>query len=155
MTTYTAIVQENHEDFDLLYSNNYILQLAKSVLGSGAHPTFNIIFKSIPLAPNMNISWRTQYALNWTTTIPSQGNQLTVMGPWQPCDLGQSFDLGIDGSWTSNQGNPHVDPKSLNIGRNGFSTAVNVVIGVQNPEANGYTPVYHALLAMHLVFKLI
>lgn len=146
-TTYQAFVWETKEDIDRLQSSKYNLQVAKSVANPDGKPSFNVIYASHILGPNMSVSWTTQYGLNWTTDIPDPGAKVTYSGHWQPCSLGQSFDIDDDGFFVENDNNPDARDDSLNIGSNNYGDpdGVNIIIGVQDSKGD-WNPVcgYHA-----------
>ncbi|KFG85441.1 hypothetical protein MANI_114830 [Metarhizium anisopliae] len=98
MTT-TLVIQESSADLKWLTHNHYSLQVAKSVSYPGDQPQFNVVYRSHKLAPHMTVSWTPQYGLNWTTQMPARGAQVVNSGNWQPCDLGQSYNLTSDGEW--------------------------------------------------------
>lgn len=106
MTT-TLVIQESSADLKWLTHNHYSLQVAKSVSYPGDQPQFNVVYRSHKLAPHMTVSWTPQYGLNWTTQMPARGAQVVNSGNWQPCDLGQSYNLTSDGEWVINNDDPH------------------------------------------------
>jgi len=142
MTTYTTITQEQNSDLDLLSQNNFQLQVAKSVSSPNGPATYNVVYQSKFLANNMDVAWTTVYGLNWTTNVPASGAQVVYSGEWQQCSLGSSYDLNQEGEWVPNQNDPNADPKSLNVGSNGYQTAVNVIVGVQDPTTLEWTPIW-------------
>ena len=139
--TYTVIVQEDDASLGTLGGNHYNLQVAKSVSTPNGPPSFNVVYKSAFLANTMSVAWNTTYGLNWVTNIPSPGTVVTYSGKWQQCSLGDSYDLNTSGQWIPNQNNPNADPNSLNVGSNGYQTAVHIIVGVQDPVSQGWTPV--------------
>ncbi|KAL4724247.1 hypothetical protein ACLX1H_008860 [Fusarium chlamydosporum] len=132
MSTYTAVTQQGPSDLESLAENGFQLQVALSVAGSDANPSFNVVYQSPPLAPNMNVSWTTNYGLNWTTEPVRPGTQVIYAGNWQSCGLGESYNLDNVGDWVPEQNNPNANPKALNVGKSGYGTGVNIVVGVQD-----------------------
>ncbi|EFY97022.1 hypothetical protein X797_007509 [Metarhizium robertsii] len=143
MTT-TLYIQESSADLKWLTHNNYSLQVAKSVSSPGAHskPTFNVVYQSQKLAPSMNVSWTPQYGLNWTTQMPASGAQVVYSGNWQPCDLGQSYNLTSDGEWIINNDDPNKDSMSVNVGLNGYPGPVNIIVGILDPNTNIWQAIF-------------
>ncbi|EKJ69008.1 hypothetical protein NXS19_011316 [Fusarium pseudograminearum] len=141
MTTYTAYTQEGPTDIKALGTENYQLQVAKSVAGSDGKPSFNVVYSSHFLAPNMTVSWSVNYGLNWTAGIPNKGEKVEYGGVWQSCALGDSFNLDQGGEWITNQNNPKAKPDALNVGKNGYQIAVNIIVGVQD-ESGNYKPIW-------------
>ncbi|KAM3436722.1 hypothetical protein NHJ13734_004964 [Beauveria thailandica] len=128
----TIVVQEGTEDLDFLSQNHYNLQVAKGVSAPGGEPKFNVVYDSEILGPNMTVEWTPKYGINWTTKIPNPGVHVTYTGRWQPCDLGDSYDLTDTGGWIINNNDPHRDESSVNVGKNGYATAVHVIVGILN-----------------------
>jgi len=82
--TYNPVVQEDDSDLGTLGNNSYQLQVAKCVASPpGSPPIFNVVYASALLAPNMSVSWQTQYGLNWSTKIPAKGAKVEYFGRWQ------------------------------------------------------------------------
>ena len=69
----------------------------------------------------MQVSYFTQYGLNWTTEMPSPGSAIVLSGSWQPYSLGQSFDLNRNGFGVASGINSYAEKESLNIGSNDYS----------------------------------
>lgn len=141
MATYKAKVQETNADLDILFKEKYNLQVAKSVSSPSGNPSFNVVFRSTFLANNMSVAWTMTYGLNWATEIPTPGADVEFGGQWQQCNPGQSFDLNDRGQWVPNQKNPDADENSLNVGKNGYPSDVNILVGVKDPKTNSWTPV--------------
>lgn len=142
MTT-SLTIQESQADLEFLSKNNYNLQVAKAVSAPGGKPTFNVVYKSKSLAPNMTVSWSPTYGLNWATEIADPGAQVVYAGNWQACELGQSYDLTSVGEWVINNKDPNKDANSVNVGNNGYPQAVNIVVGILNPETQTWEAVCH------------
>lgn len=82
--TYNPVVQEDESDLKTLGSQDYQLQVAKCVANPpDTPPTFNVVYASKMLAPNMDVSWQTQYGLNWSTNVPAKGAKVEYSGFWQ------------------------------------------------------------------------
>ncbi|GAB1311889.1 hypothetical protein MFIFM68171_02099 [Madurella fahalii] len=109
MTTYTVTVQEHSNDLNILLNNQYQLQVAKSVSSPKGDPIFKVVYTSNMLAPNMNISWKVQYGLNWATKVPAPGAKVEYSGVWQACGAGQSYNLNSVGEWVVNDNDPNAD----------------------------------------------
>lgn len=134
-TVWNATIQENNNDLETLSKNKYQLQVAKSVSSPGSKPKFNVVYKSQTIVANVDVYWTTQYGLNWTTSIPNPGAEITFAGVWQLCELGQSCDHIAFGGWALSNDNPHKDENSLNVGVNCYQP-VNIVVGTQDPKTN-------------------
>ncbi|KAH0592959.1 hypothetical protein MHUMG1_09205 [Metarhizium humberi] len=141
MTT-TLVIQESSADLKWLTQNDYSLQVAKSVSYPGAQPKFNVVYQSKSLSPTMTVSWTPQYGLNWTTQMPANGAQVVYSGNWQPCDLGQSYNLTSDGEWVINNNDPHKDAMSVNVGLNGYPGPVNIMVGILDPNNNTWQAIF-------------
>ena len=141
MTTYTVNVQETQPSIETLSNDKYNLQVAKSVSSPSASPSFNVVYSSAFLGPNMSVSWTVQYGLNWTTNVPAPAAQVTYSGVWQACSAGQSYNLDPAGEWVVNDKDPNAKQDSLNVGSNGYQEPVNIIVGVQNPETQDWAPV--------------
>ncbi|KAF4334657.1 splicing factor 3b [Fusarium beomiforme] len=142
MTTYTIITQQGRTELATLSGQNYQLQVAKSVSSPSGQPSFNMVYQSQFLGPNMEVQWTTTYGLNWTTNIPSAGSTVVYSGDWQQCNLGDSYDLNSVGEWVPNQNNPNSKSNSLNIGKNNYQEAVNVIVGVQDASTGHWKPIW-------------
>ncbi|KID84364.1 hypothetical protein MGU_08450 [Metarhizium guizhouense ARSEF 977] len=141
MTT-SLTIQESPADLEFLSKNNYNLQVAKAVSAPGGKPTFNVVYKSKSLAPNMTVSWSPTYGLNWATEVADPGAQVVYAGNWQACELGQSYDLTSVGEWVINNKDPNKDANSVNVGNNGYPQAVNIVVGILNPETQSWEAIF-------------
>lgn len=141
--TYNVIVQEYQEDLVILNGNKYLLQVAKSISSPGGTAGFNVVYQSQILGPNMSVSWSESYALNWSTQIAAPGSEVVYSGSWKPCAIGASFDLDSNGFFQPNPNNPNADKNSLNVGKNNYAVAVNIIVGVQDPRNPGkFTPIW-------------
>lgn len=130
----TAItVQEKTDDLKSLSNSHYNLQVAKSVSSPGSKALFNVVYDSKDLVPNMEVSWTQQYGINWTTEIASPGAKVIYTGNWQACNLGDSYNLTSVGEWEINNDDPHKDKDSVNVGLNGYTQPVNIIVGIQDP----------------------
>ncbi|KAM0546262.1 hypothetical protein ACHAPJ_010945 [Fusarium lateritium] len=136
MTTSKIFIQQGPSTLRALASNGYQLHVAKSVSGPSGTPSFNTVYQSQFISPNIEIQWTTIYGLNWTTSVSAPGAQVTIGGNWQQCSLGDSYDLDSFGEWVANQGNPSAKSNSLNVGKNGFQEPVNIIVGVQDPTGD-------------------
>ena len=140
-TTYTVEVDERHHDREKLLANNYKLQIAK-VVATDSTSTANVVFDSRHIAPTMNVSWDTQYGINFVERIPKKGLKVVAGGTWQACGFGQSYDLDKDGGWIPNNDNPEAKSNGLNVGTNEWTGGgVHVVVGTQDPDTLAWSPV--------------
>ncbi|KAJ4251400.1 hypothetical protein NW762_011382 [Fusarium torreyae] len=130
MTTSKIIIQQGSSSLRALANNGYQLHVAKSVSGPSGTPSFNMVYQSQSISPNIEIQWTATYGLNWTTSVSAPGAQVTISGNWQQCNLGDSYDLDSSGEWVADQSNPSAKSNSLNVGKNGFQEPVNIIIGV-------------------------
>lgn len=141
MPTYAAIIEEGPEDLNILRKSDINLHVAKLISSPAGPPTFNVVYTSTALERLTIVAWNTEYGLNWTTNVPAPGAEFPCSGNWQPCDLGSSYDLTDEGEWTWSDGNLHADRESANIGENGYTSGVNIIVGVQDPFTLEWTPV--------------
>ena len=142
MSIYIPVLQEYKADIDILSSHDFNLYAAKSVSSLGGKPTFNVVYSSKALRPEMSIPWIMQYGLNWITEIPVPSAAVQYSGSWQACSIGQSFDLDKAGYWVVSNKNLNADKQSLNVGSNEY-TAVNIVVGVQDRDTKRWAPLGH------------
>lgn len=80
MVTKLIVVQESERDLRSLRQSHFELHFAQAV--AGGSDDFTVIWRSLGLAPNMQISWTPKYALNWTAEIPAPGIKVRVGGIW-------------------------------------------------------------------------
>ncbi|KAM3499373.1 hypothetical protein MY10362_007368 [Beauveria mimosiformis] len=140
----TVHVQERSEDLDLLKQNHYNILVAKSVSAPGGSPNFNVVFKSASIAPNMAISWKARYGLNWSTGIPNPGAAVQYGGKWHECKVGESYDLSSVGQWEKNNNNANQNPLSLNVGKNNYDTGVHIIVGMYNEDNKVWQAIFVA-----------
>jgi len=140
-TTTTVSVQETSGDLAALQKNHYWLQVAKSVATSDGTETFKVVFSSSSLGPNMNVAWTETFGLNWVSKVPAPGANVTFGGDWQACAIGESFDLNDVGIWEKNLNDTHASNSSVNVGNNGFTSAVNIIVGIQGSD-NAWNPIF-------------
>ncbi|KAM3462439.1 hypothetical protein MY5147_009826 [Beauveria neobassiana] len=126
----TLIIQEGTQDLKDLAKNHYNLQVAKAVSAPGGTARFNVVYASKSLAPNMSVEWGANYGINWTTEVPNPGATVTYTGRWQACKLGESYDLTETGGWEINNNDPHKDNSSVNVGKNGYTKPIHVIMFV-------------------------
>ncbi|OAA46745.1 hypothetical protein BBO_03300 [Beauveria brongniartii RCEF 3172] len=141
----TVHVQERGEDLELLKQNNYNILVAKSVSAPGGSPRYNVVFKSASLAPNMAISWKSRYGLNWTTKIPNPGAAVQYGGKWHECNIGESYNLSNIGQWEKNNTNDANSNKdSLNVAKNNYDRGVHIIVGMYNEENDIWQAIFIA-----------
>lgn len=140
-TTTTVTVQETGGDLTSLQTSHYWLQVAKSVATSDGTETFNVVFSSSSLGPNMNVAWTETFGLNWVSKIPAPGANVTFGGDWQACAIGDSYDLNNVGIWEKNFNDTHASNSSVNVGNNGFTSAVSIIVGIQGSN-NAWNPIF-------------
>ncbi|EGU87815.1 hypothetical protein FOPG_07026 [Fusarium oxysporum f. sp. conglutinans race 2 54008] len=144
MTTYTTHTQESTAvggALTILGNENYQLQLAKSVTNSSGSVTYNMVYQSQLLAPDMEIQWTANYGLNWAANSPNPGATVNYAGNWQPCAAGESYDLNNVGAWVPNQSNPNAKPNCLNVGNNDYGESVYISVRVQDASGN-WSPIW-------------
>jgi len=141
MTTYDVIVESPPADRNALENNKYLLQVARSVSSLGKPAKFNVVFQTKPPKLISYLSLVDRYGLNWVSRVPASGAEVKVEGNWQAVQLGDSYDLTDRGLWAPSSKNPNADLHSLNVGKNENTSAVHVVVGVQNPDTQIWTPV--------------
>lgn len=136
-------VFEDAYERDYLGSNNLYFNIAKSVTTGDGSTTFNTIWQSKGIAPNISIQWNAVYALNWTAEAPSVGASVTLAGEWQLCNKGQSFDIDPNGGWIPSATAPV--PGFLCVGSVNYKfpdvDGIHIVVGVQN-KAGGYDRIF-------------
>ncbi|KAK0543484.1 hypothetical protein OC845_006103 [Tilletia horrida] len=135
---------ESAEDYRVLSDGGYTLNVAKKVVGTSGRSS-NVIWKTLPLTPRLEVSWKAKYALCWTVQCPTEGDAFSVLGTWQPCDFGESYDLSEDGLWQ-----PSIivgDQTHLNVGEVLFkypdhSGGIHIVIGIMDAITKRYEAIY-------------
>lgn len=137
----TIVIEEGTEDRKFLHENHYSVQVSKGVSSPGGEVKFNVVYHSKKLSPSMTISWVPKYGLNWTSDMPNKGSKVTYTGRWQPCELGQSYNLTDTGGWEINNADPNKDPLAVNVGKNGYSESVNIVVGILNEDTGAWQAV--------------
>ncbi len=137
---------ESEVDAQLISSNGWQLQVAKSVAtaSSAGKPVYNIIWQSQGAAPITQISWTEEYALGWTAAVPSDGVRVSILGKWQPCNKGETYDINNLGFWerSSKPG----EPGWLGVGEIKYSypkvLGIHIVVGVKNAMTGRFEPIY-------------
>ncbi|KAM7192655.1 hypothetical protein V8F33_008266, partial [Rhypophila sp. PSN 637] len=143
--TRTLTWYESKIDNDAIKANNWKFQIAKLVATSpNVPPTYNIVWQSKATAPATTLSWKVQYALGWTADAPSDGVTVRITGNWQPCNLGESYDIDTDGYWASS---PTAGEQGwLNVGKIYYSypgvQGIHIVVGVWNIKTASYDPIF-------------
>ena len=141
MVTYEVIVQERPEpDLKYLGDNDYNLAVAKSVADSDGKSTFNTIYDSRFLAPNMDIRWTTTYGVNFSLDVPTKGAKVTYAGLWQECGAGDGYILDKNGVWKPNTGDKNNKKDYLNV-LNHYTKDACIIIGTQDPNSLEWQPV--------------
>lgn len=140
MDTRKIDVWESPYDLGKLSMDRQSLCVAKSVTDSMGKVTFNMIWQSTNLSPRMSVSWISQYALNWTLSVPDPGVQVTIGGMWQRCERGQIFDIDMAGVFQ-----PSLNPPKagfLNIGTSSYpgASGIHIIVGMMN-LSGGFDPV--------------
>ena len=138
---YSVTVNQPLANAKLLGNNNYNLHIAKSVASAlGAPHSFNVVYSSQNFYPNMSVTWTGMYGLGYLTDIPAPGAKVTYNGHWQPCTLGESYDIDSNGLWVPNQNDPSAKSDSLNIGNNNYMP-VFVIVGLSSDGGETWHPV--------------
>ncbi|ATY59694.1 hypothetical protein A9K55_003443 [Cordyceps militaris] len=70
--------------------------------------------------------------------MPNKGAKVTYTGKWQPCDIGKSYNLTATGGWQINNDDPNRHLDCLNVGLNGYSESVNIVVGILNEDTGAW-----------------
>ncbi|KAK4200938.1 hypothetical protein QBC40DRAFT_296174 [Triangularia verruculosa] len=138
---------ESAADNQSIAANGWRFQVAKSVATANAAPTFNIVWQSQGIAPATDISWKVEYALNWTAQVPASGVKVTVGGAWQQCNKGDSYDLNEHGYWVPSATPAGPDGAGwLNVGAINYSypgvLGIHIVVGVKNNETGRFEPIF-------------
>lgn len=89
---------ESAADNQAITANGWRFQVAKSVATGNGAPIYNVVWQSQGVAPVTDISWKAQYALNWTAALISPGVKVNVGGRWQRCNKGETYDLNPQGT---------------------------------------------------------
>jgi len=135
--TRTLTLWESQYNAARLFRDHWNFQIAKSVATGSGKLEYNVIWQSKGIAPNTDISWTTNYALNWTADVPAKGMTVRLSGSWQPCAPGQVYDLDVEGFWAKSSVSP--DPNFLNVGkvnRNPDLDGIHIVVGIQNGDGS-------------------
>ncbi|KAK0743966.1 hypothetical protein B0T18DRAFT_293130, partial [Schizothecium vesticola] len=137
---------EAEADARLIKQNGWNLQVAKSVAAGNAAPTYNLVWQSQALAPVTEISWTDEYALGWTAVVPSDGVRVSVMGRWQKCNKGESYDINPLGYWEPSSDTRSATPGWLNVGRVNYQypnvLGIHIIVGVKNARTGFFEPVF-------------
>ncbi|KAK0708859.1 hypothetical protein B0T21DRAFT_428120 [Apiosordaria backusii] len=138
---------ESAADNQSIAANGWRFQVAKSVATANAAPTFNVVWQSQGVAPATDISWKVQYALNWTAAVPANGVKVSVGGTWQRCNKGETYDLNEQGYWVPSASPAGPDGAGwLNIGSINYSypgvLGIHIIVGVMNNETGRYEPIF-------------
>lgn len=134
----------SEEDARRIGANRWNFQIAKCVASGDSGPTYNIVWQSLGLAPNADVAWKAQYALGWSARTVADGVRASVTGRWQPCGLGQAFDLDNNGYWmpSSTAGSPgYLTVGKINYAYPGIQ-GIHIVVGVLNEATNRYDIVW-------------
>ncbi|KAB5584921.1 hypothetical protein GE09DRAFT_1068720 [Coniochaeta sp. 2T2.1] len=145
MDTRTIHWFESSYDLNKIDVNKWQFQIAKMVATSpGSPPVSNVIWKSVALQPQANISWPVKYGLNWSATLPTAGITVTVGGRWQACDKGEAFDLTRLGEWVPSRTAP--TPGWMTVGNIDYQypgvSGIHLVVGVMNPATGSYDTIF-------------
>jgi hypothetical protein len=138
-TTYTVIIQETDKDLVWLNTEKYDLAVAKAVQ-TGGKIVANTIYDSAYLAPTMSISWKEVYGLNFSTSVPAAGAEVTYTGKWTPCAIGGGYKLSAVGTWVPNNDDPNNEADSLNV-LNEYH-GVSIIVGVQDQTTKKWRPIF-------------
>ena len=122
---------ESPEDLSRLGPDKFRLHVAHAVLSRGK-PLFNMDWKSFDLSPKTLVTWQSDYALNWTTELPSHpSDPITLYGSWQPCQLGEAFDMDPMGQWLRSKATAL--PGRLMVGLNQYKgPKIFIIIGLKD-----------------------
>ena len=138
MTDRTVALWEYPYDLGQLNANGLKFCVAKSVIDGTGKVHYNMVWRSLGLAPRAVITWTVQYGLNWTLDVPTAKANITIGGAWQPCNPGQVFDIDDVGLFQPSAEPP--TPKFLKIGKNGYkyggSSGISIVIGAKSADGN-------------------
>jgi hypothetical protein len=145
MDTRTVHWFEGSYDLQKIDANHWQFQIAKVVATSpGSPPMSNMIWKSVALQPQANITWPVEYGLNWSATLPTAGITVTVGGRWQACNKGQAFDLTRLGEWTPSVTAP--TPGWMTVGKINYKypdvPGIHIIVGVKNPATGNFDPIF-------------
>jgi hypothetical protein len=134
----TIQVYEHELDATKLSQNKWNFQIAKSVDKGNGDNNPNVVWQSKNIAPNIFISWKDVYALNWTARIPPAGVSIAISGAWQACNPGDSYDLDNTGYWIPSK-KPYessYDKDFINVGKIDYTypsvDGIHIVIGLQS-----------------------
>ncbi|KAL4796121.1 hypothetical protein BDV19DRAFT_388540 [Aspergillus venezuelensis] len=149
----TIEIFEDQYDIGKLALNHWNLHIAKSVATDKTSALFNVIWQSKHLAPRTEISWENIYALNWTTTVPAQGVSVSLHGSWQPCGLGDAYELLDTGYW-GESGDADAGYMCVSKVKYSYpsSSGIHIVIGVKN-GGGGFDVIYIDPTALPLQSK--
>ena len=154
MSSRNIAIWESPYDLQKLSSDGLNLCIAKSVIDSSGHPSFNMVWKSLNLAPRANISWNTQYGLNWALNVPTANAQVTLGGVWQACNPGEVYDIDNVGLFQPSTVTPQ--PGYLKVGKNGYSyggsSGIHIIVGVQS-SPGAFDPVCLHVNLIWMQFK--
>jgi len=128
-------------------NNQWNLQVAKAVASGTGTPTYNLVWQSRAQAPITSLSWKVEYALGWTASVPGQGVQVSIMGNWQPCNKGEAYEINSIGYW--DRSTEPADPNDagwLKVSKINYRypgvLGVHIVVGIRNAETGRYDPIF-------------
>ncbi|KAK4680491.1 hypothetical protein QC764_214135 [Podospora pseudoanserina] len=138
---------ESAADNQAITANGWRFQVAKSVATGNGAPIYNVVWQSQGVAPVTDISWKAQYALNWTAALISPGVKVNVGGRWQRCNKGETYDLNPQGYWVPSATPAGPDGAGwLNIGNIDYAyphvLGIHIIVGVLNNQTGRYEPIF-------------
>jgi len=137
-STRTVTVFENQVDTDSLLNNKYHLNVAKAVVSTDGSVHYNILWQSKSPAAYNEVSWPVQYAIKWVAQQFSVGTKVLQYGTWQPCNKGETWQIGQDGFWAAGPSGPASSLQAINNSQQ----PVTIVVGVYNSASGGYDPIF-------------
>ncbi|KAK7413990.1 hypothetical protein QQX98_007173 [Neonectria punicea] len=141
----TLQLYEPPDSFTLLRRNGFVFRIAFTFTSSTGAIVTNVVWKSLPLQPRMEINWQDGFALNWTSTYPQDpSDPIHLNGTWQSCRASEVFDLDADGYWVPSAS--IAKDGYMTVGKNSYKNpngaGIYIVVGVQAKGKDDFEAVF-------------
>jgi hypothetical protein len=139
-TTRNLQVYESDVNVKTLNKSKWNFQIAKCIATAQGQPSqFNVIWTSQSVTPNTLIQWKDTYGMNWCVDLPNPGASVIVGGDWQPCSIGEGYDIDPNGFWIKST-STSLDSHFMNVGNVGYqypgTVGLHIVVGIQNDDGS-------------------
>ncbi|KZF24893.1 hypothetical protein L228DRAFT_243634 [Xylona heveae TC161] len=120
-----------------ILANKWYWTVAKTVATEGSPDgESNIIWRAQGFAPEMDVTWKTQYALNWTTNLQT-GAEVKLGGLWVAANKGEVWNVNNLG-YLEKESDAGL-PGWLNIGNVDYDyggVGIHIVVGLVSDDKN-------------------